>query len=254
MKNFLSSPTWGSRALVPLLAVAWLAAPHGAVAQSQPAAGVPPAAQAAFDTVVSALGATDPHVQAAIDLGDILNGKTEWTADLLNQIVTMANQAGVAFDELVPSVQGCIKTPDGTPLEAVPVVAMPGTLAMGALGFTPIAGITSGQATPATFGVIPVLVNVYLSKEQKARWGPGCYWMPFPISTVQLMAEAVAPLAVATGGPPTEFRDIRVIPITPGYHLDHAALGVSFMSGTPDIKSFDSPLQGWFDGHPYTPQ
>jgi len=216
-------------------------------------AQVPSEAQAAFEAAVGTLAATNPRIQAAVDLGNLLSGATEWSADLLNQVVAIANQAGLAFDDLVPSVQGCIHEPDGTPLEAVAVVAMPGIMAMGMYGFTPILGITSGRATPATVGAVPVL-DAYLSAEQRAGWGPGCYWLPFPISSLQVVVAALTgAVGAVTGERGVERRDIRVIPIVPGYHLDHAALGASFGLNRAFFRAFDSALQSWSDGQVYNP-
>ncbi len=250
MKTLRSSPHTRPhlRCRAALLTVVWLAAPHGAIAQSPSAGGVPPAAQAAFEAAVGTLAAANPRIQAAVDLGNLLSGATEWSAELLDQVVAIANQAGVAFDELVPSVQGCIHEPDGTPLEAVPVLAMPGKLLDGALGFTPILGLTSGRATPATVGEIPVL-DAYLSAEQRARWGPGCYWMPFPITVVNALENGLFTAIAGDSG--RVYPTIRVIPITPGYRLDHVAIGAEVR--TSRRRYFSHPLQPWGDGQEYTP-
>ncbi|NOY46359.1 MAG: hypothetical protein GXP50_13055 [Deltaproteobacteria bacterium] len=205
---------------------------------------VPPELEAAFHQALDQAAGASPLLDAMRQTAQAMEGQTQWTEALLDQIAAIARQTGVAFDELVPSVQGCIRQRDGTPLEGVPVLTFPGKLMNAELGTGVYYAFTKGQATPAMIGagvvVFPVDEAAWLSERQRRNFGPGCYWVPFPFTPAEDVVNAVWN---------ENSRTIRIIPIVPGYTLNHNVLAIEMIEeDSYTVRELDHALQPWTEG------
>jgi len=206
---------------------------------------VPPELEAAVQQVLDQAAGASPLLDAMRQTAQAMEGQTQWTEALLDQIAAIARQAGVAFDQLVPSVQGCIRQRDGTPLEAVPVLTLPGKLMNAELGVGAFYAITRGRASPAMIGmgnsVFPVDEQAWMSERQRQDFGPGCYWVPFPFAPYEDLSNAVFNKQ--------DIRTIRLIPIVPGYTLNHNVLAIEMTRETwYTVRELDYALQPWTEG------
>ncbi len=165
----------------------------------------------------------------------VRDGGKEWGADTFQDILSISEQFGVGIDALIPTVQGCIKETDGTPLVGVSVVGV-GSIP-GAIGsLVPITATTSGQGIPATAFGLPVL-ETYLSENQRANWGPGCYWMPIPPGLIDTGISVVTQELLISH---------HVIPIALGYEFSPPAKKVAMGSGARSrVEDLDSPFATW---------
>ena len=98
----------------------------------------------------------------------------------------------------------------------------------------PVIATTSGPNVLASVFGLPVL-ETYLSVNQKANWGPGCYWMPVPpgfadgaISIVQQQSSIHQ----------------TIIPFVGGYEMSPSAKRVNYSGyGETDITELASPFK-----------
>jgi len=181
--------------------------------------------------------------QAKSAVGAVYGEGKEWGADAFQDILQISQQYGVQIDALVPSIQGCIKEADGTPLVGVNVVgvgALPGT--WGSL--VPVVATTSGTGIPATVFGLPVQ-EAWLSVSQGENWGPGCYWMP-------------APPGLADGGVSVITQEStivhKVIPFAPGYEMFPPGKEITMLAGAQSVavKDLDNPFSGSLSDTPVT--
>lgn len=180
------------------------------------------AAQDFIDAITAAGGdaaaiASATWQKAKSEVLKIQGTAKEWNAAAFNDVLAIANQYSVAIDQIVPSIQGCIKEQDGTPLVGTTVISIgsePG-IAGSAL---PLLAVTRGQATPAfIFGSPTVGIAVdesWLSAEQKQNWGPGCYWFPVLPGLAEALVGTIRQ---------ESYINARVIPVAPGYEMSPPA-------------------------------
>jgi hypothetical protein len=114
--------------------------------------------------------------QVQSEVNNVLAEKEKWDKAAFQDVLRIAEQASVQVDALIPTIQGCIKEKDGTPLINAAVIEV-GYIPGVAGNQYPLVATTSGEGVPATVFGIPVSES-WLSEKQKRNWGAGCYWLP----------------------------------------------------------------------------
>jgi hypothetical protein len=160
----------------------------------------------------------------------------EMNKNVFQDVLRIAEQAGVTIDALLPTIQGCIKEEDGTPLIAASVIeigSIPG--AIGSL--VPVFATTSGEGVPAKIFGMPVDV-AWLSEKQKQNWGSGCYWLPvvpgFADGGIALLSQ-------------TSVISHRVIPVMQGYKMSPPAKLIALQSGIDNGNASVTSLDSAYD-------
>lgn len=187
--------------------------------------------------------------KAYADLIKELEGKKEWTKELMDAVVRIADQAGVAADQLVQSVAGCVKEDgNGKPVIGIPVfsIQMLDTMLSGGLHSPQGVSLTK-MTDDAPFLFVSVLNGIpaglpfavpeaLLSGEQKSL-GAGCYWVP-------VQPGALRAWDLASGGYDKSM-SIAVQPFAPGYIMDPAAKSVFYNHELGEIRV--TPLRNLLD-------
>ena len=131
----------------------------------------------------------------------------------------LLEQAGVAADELVASVSGCLADEDGKPIiGAMVFVIQPDLIPGGSYG------VTADQNGVGLYnaGVVPAF---------RSDLQPGCYWIPLPPS---LLSSMLSVMFSATSGSSTIETNTRtsfyVMPILPGYNFVPVAQDIGISS------------------------
>lgn len=152
---------------------------------------------------------------AMAKLVTMLKDKTAWTEDLMKSVARLGDQFGVAVDELVPSVAGCVKEPDGKPVLGAPVVGLQiFNLTSPTTSLTKVSDGVPFLVEQSQGQFVPVPPQL-LSGEQKAL-GAGCFWMPVKPDLARLLILGM------TGGQ-QDYITIVVQPFAPGYLMEPAA-------------------------------
>ena len=144
-----------------------------------------------------------------------------WDA-LNSDMNSIAQQTGVAVDELVASVSGCMKDRDGNPIIGAMVFLIKPDSNQ-PLAYATTAGRTGlGFYTTNPVGA-PLPYNSLPGQEQPAA---GCYWMAIPLGMFDVFATAMnAEALVEFGHAPdtsnsTQFtRYASLVAVAPGYQM-----------------------------------
>ena len=158
-------------------------------------------------------------LSAINEAGQVTRGLANWTAESFTEVVAIAGRHNTALADIIPSVQGCLRwgagNQRGQPVSGHPVAGIP--IAVSA-GTPPLIAVTSSRNANAQLyfpgSVIPVAVKLsWLSEQQRAAWGSGCYWMPLPPGPLGVLG------AIATGN---QAASIRVAPVSPDARFSSA--------------------------------
>lgn len=139
--------------------------------------------QAVEELLKSNYGNLTGWAAAANKLLDIVKDKQEWTKDMLDQVAGLGGD-GVAVDELLPVISGCLKDTSGKPMAGAPVIgyhvmrylAGPASLPKVTLSLTKRPGETFFMIGAPGTPPFPI-PDKLLSREQRSL-GAGCYLVP----------------------------------------------------------------------------
>ena len=148
----------------------------------------------------------------------------------------LLEQAGVAADELVASVSGCLADEDGKPIiGAMVFVIQPDLIPPGGSGSYGVTADENGVG----------LYNAGIAPAPRTDLQPGCYWIPLPPSLMSVMTSVMRNAVSGSSANETNTNTtFYVSPILPGYNFVPAAQKVRLMS---DGKFTASPVDNVAD-------
>jgi len=248
MKFFASKKLILVAAVVSLLFVlSGVFLPETARAQEDPMAQIGQMAEKFKDEMLDAsktigVGAKT-KIDAIIKLLDLLKEKKEWTETLWNEVIRIAEETGIAVDELVPSVSGCITDESENPLYGTLIAVLPITfdIAVPTYAMTGGGTIESGNGTPSTFGfgvtgpIIPVSESFVPASYLKTFNKGGCYWVPLSPGVINTLGSLISLPDLSNTNDKTEginktltAANVKIIPVKFGYTIDPVAKEVQF--------------------------
>lgn len=152
--------------------------------------------QAVEELLKSNYGNLTGRAAAANKLLDIVKDKQEWTKEMLDQVASLGGD-GVAVDELLPVISGCLKDSSGKPMAGAPVIgyhvmhyATADTMGIARL---PKVTLSLTKRPGDAFFMIGApstppfpIPDALLSREQRSL-GAGCYLVPMKPDFVKEM-------------------------------------------------------------------
>ncbi len=231
--------------LILVLSVAFF--PETARAQEDPLAEIGQMAEKFKDEMLEAAKASGGEVarrlEAIEDLLSLVEGNDEWTEALWNQAVRIAEQSGIAVDELFPSVSGCITDEAGEPVYGALIAVLPTTfdIAVPTYAITGTGTLESGSGNPSTFGfgltgpTIPVSESFVPTSYRQTFNRGGCYWVPLSPGVINTLGNLISMPDLSNTNDNTGTIDktltatsVKIIPIRFGYTIDPIGKVVQF--------------------------
>lgn len=273
MKKQLGKTTWVLSFLLGLSVLLFQPNPVQAEDVDQ---GIPPEAQQLIDSVYEAtvstmqeraaeagqaIGTVSAAIQENIEtilaareyLNDMINTNTKtWTDETWNHFLEIFKQAGVAVDELIPSVSGCIHDDQGNPMRGVLVAMIPRADGLPMLPSFAITGNGSFEQHPgnhSSFGFnagIPSLPvsDSFLPESYRNEFNQGgCYMVPVPPQLMKIYIQSCIAIDSSIGEDPTfnASFDAIIHPIFPGYNMGPYEQKIVFKAGgVAEITNMDT--------------
>lgn len=182
-------------------------------------------------------------IKAIIKLLDVVKDKKEWTEPLWNEVIRIAEETGIAVDELVPSVSGCITDEAENPVYGTLIAVLPITVdvAIPTYAMTGGGAIGNPNGIPSTFGfgasgpVIPVSETFVPASYRETFNKGGCYWVPLSPGVINTLGSLISLPGLANTNDKTgeinktfTTADVKIIPVKFGYTIDPVAKEVQF--------------------------
>lgn len=271
MKKQLGKTTWVLSFLLGLSVLLFQPNPVQAEDVDQ---GIPPEAQQLIDSVYEAtvgtmqeraaeagqaIGTVSATIQENLetirDAIEYLNSiEDAWTNETWEHFMEIFKQAGVAVDELIPSVSGCIHDDQGNPMRGVLVAMIPRVDGSPMLPSFAITGNGTFEQHPgnhSSFGFnagIPSLPvsDSFLPESYRDEFNQGgCYLVPVPPQLMKIYIQSVLAIYKEI---PSSFGfvdhasfDAIIHPIFPGYNMGPYEQKIVFKAGgVAEITNMDT--------------
>lgn len=215
-----------------------------------------------IETVAATIQENIDTILAAREyLNDIINSNTKaWTDETWKHFMGIFQQAGVAVDELIPSVSGCIHDENGNPMKGVLVAMIPmakdsqgGEIAMlPSLALTGDGTIEQHPGNHSSFGFsagLPTLPvsDSFLPESYRDKFNQGgCYLVPVPPQLIKIYFDTVVAaantLGSLVGDEESDYNYAAIIhPMFPGYNMGPYEQKIIFKAGgVAEITNMDT--------------
>lgn len=216
-----------------------------------------------IETVSATIQENIDTIRAASEYLDTISDA--WTDETWNRFMDIFKQAGVAVDELIPSVSGCIHDENGNPMKGVLVAMIPmakdsqgGEIAMlPSLALTGNGTIEQHPGNHSSFGFsagLPTLPvsDSFLPESYRDKFNQGgCYLVPVPPQLMKIYFESLVAAAQLIeqhtglqlmGGALQEVTFSAIIhPMFPGYNMGPYEQKIVFKAGgVAEITNMDT--------------
>lgn len=179
-------------------------------------------------------------------LGTIGN---QWEDETWNHLMEILNQAGIATDELFPSIAGCIHDAQGNPMKGVLIAMVPNNLVpLPSFALTGNGTVDRHPGNHSSFGfsaglpTFPVFESFVPEHYRDTFNQGGCYWIPVPPDFLEIVLQTVQSLINGSQATNSSFV-ADIFAIFPGYTMAPQGKRVKLTTdGKYTIESIDQVL------------